>query len=108
MRKPLANSSESCFRAETHFPKAYKMQKLIKCVFDTKIRLQWETTTAVFFKNYWDSKGLTSEKYTCGTSMLGVSPRDWLEKTFEFWDGERYINYSSSICQEDGNSNPLS
>ena len=32
--------------------------------------------------------------------MLGVSPRDWFEKMVSLWDGNRYLNYSSSICND--------
>jgi hypothetical protein len=101
MRKPIPNKTEIGCRMECHLPKAFKLHKAVRCIYDDAHRLKWEQNMEVYEKKERvpDSNGLIYELYTLGKKLFGASARDFLEKGIMLWDGTRFWCYTSSICQ---------
>ena len=89
MRKSVSNSTESAFRMDSFLPKAFKMHKVIECIFNTEHRSKWELQTVVYDRKprVADANCLVYEVYSLGKGMMGFSARDFLEKGISLWDG---------------------
>ena len=105
MRKPIANSTETAFRIDTYLPKAFKMHKLVECIYSVKHRMKWEAATVVYDKvdRHPGCNELIYEYYTCGKNMFGVAARDFHDKGVCLMDGDKYWNYTSTIFHPDEN-----
>ena len=104
--------SECAFRCDCYLPKAFKVHKLVKVIYDPEHRMKWEAnhgSMVVYDKKERvpNSNTLLYETYSKGKKMFGVAERDFYEKGVCLWDGERYFNYTSSICHPDNGGTPI-
>ena len=109
MRKPLSDSTEIAARMECHLPKAFKIHKVVRCIYLPEHRMHWEFNFDAYDKTprVPDANCLLYELYSRGKKHFGVAQRDFLEKGVQLWDGERYWNYTSSICHLDDKGVPV-
>ena len=99
-----SKGSETNMRVEATFAKAFKMDKLSRCIYDPTIKKQWDTSMEVYEKT--DLFGGASNLlmyigYTKAKKMLNFDHRDFLEKGFHCYYNDKYYHWTSALYEVD-------
>lgn len=69
--------------------------------------MNWDHNTDLQFRVDRGDNANLYNCYTRGKKMMGIAARDFWEKGVKMWDGDRFYNYSSAICNRDENGAPV-
>mmetsp|Transcript_35609 Transcript_35609/g.54449 ORF Transcript_35609/g.54449 Transcript_35609/m.54449 type:complete len:254 (-) Transcript_35609:2-763(-) len=92
------NTSQPFFRSDITFNKAYKMDKVIKCIWETDHQKKWDACLqeAEFspLREGVRSYGFT---YCQNKKQFTIQSRDFYEKGFSFYHDGKFYRYSCTV-----------
>lgn len=97
--------TETTIRIDFTFPKAFKMDKIAKAIFDPAIKPQWDDNVEVYEKeDLFDgaSNFLVYLSYVRAKKTLGYQ-LDFYEKGFQCFHNNKYYHWTSAVYDQNEN-----
>ena len=92
------NKNQPYMRTEITFAKPFKMDKIIKCIYDTQYQAKWDKNLKSSEKiDVLPGKNSFYIQYTLNKKVMTFDPRDFYEKGFSFAHNGTYYRYSTPI-----------
>mmetsp|Transcript_1058 Transcript_1058/g.1960 ORF Transcript_1058/g.1960 Transcript_1058/m.1960 type:complete len:190 (+) Transcript_1058:851-1420(+) len=95
-------------RTESNFNKAFKMNKLLKVIYEPEHQKGWDKNLEVAEKQPFDGGSKTiAFSYVKNKKQFTISSRDFYEKGFNFVHNGKFYRYSTSIDHSEDALKPL-
>ena len=91
------------YRVDTYLPKAFKMDKVVRCIFDPALRKLWDRSLEKYQREELvpDTNSLLHFLLTEPERILNYNPINFVEKGFSFYHDDAFYHWSSSAYMPD-------